>query len=225
MRIRIAAAAVTGALALSVVAAGAAAAQQNPRGRVCVAEIDRRVVALDARQQALVSATHLSDADRAALDSNIDTTRSGLRTLRAQIEAETDAAALKSECESIWTGYRVFALVLPRTRLVTVADNEVFAGGRLDAATVKLQDAIDKAKAAGKDVSKAQSDLDGMKAKTASAKASAAGVPASVLPLTPADWNADHDVLKPARDTLKAARDDLKAAGQLAHQVVADLKS
>jgi hypothetical protein len=110
-------------------ATGAATAREPAGGKMCVAEIDRRIVALDGRQHELVNAQHLSDADRAALDANIDQARSGLRTLRAQIAAETDPAALKTECDTVWTGYRVFALVLPRTRLVTVADSEQFAGG------------------------------------------------------------------------------------------------
>jgi hypothetical protein len=230
MKIRrcIATAGVAGALLLSgtttAIAQTTTTTAERQRAPRCMAEIDRRIVALDLRQRELIGAEHLTDAHRAALNANIDQTRAGLRTLRAQIANETDPAALKTECDSIWTGYRVFVLVLPRTRLVTVADREVFAAGRLTDAATKLQQAVDAAKAAGQDVAQAQTDLDAMKAKTASGQTTAAGVPDSILDLTPADWNANHDVLKPARTSDKAAHDDLKAAGQLAHHVVTDLK-
>jgi len=195
------------------------------RRRFCVAEIDRRLTALDTRQHELANAKHLTSDHLAALDANIDQTRSGLTALKAQIQAETDMTKLRSECESIWTGYRVFALVLPRTRLVAVADAEGFVAGRLTDVSTRLQQAVDNAKAQGKDVTKAQADLDAMKAKIASGQASAAGVADSILSLTPADWNANHDVLKPPHDSVKSAHTALKAAVQLAHQVVADLKA
>jgi hypothetical protein len=195
------------------------------RRRVCVGQIDRRLGALSARQQQLVTVKHLTDEHRAALNANIDQTRSGLEVLKQTIAAETSADNLRTECESIWTGYRVFALVLPRTRIVGVADNELFAAGRLDGVATTLQQAIDQASADGHDVTKAQADLDAMKAKTASGRAGAAGAAPSVLPLTPADWNANHDVLKPAHDAVKTGRDSLKEAARLGRQVAADLKA
>jgi hypothetical protein len=232
IRLTVAAVATAGAMSLTGVAARAdtttttlARRAGTERRSYCIAQIDRRVVALDRRQHELTSAKHLTDEHRAALNTNIDQTRSGLTALRDQIRTETDIDALKRECEAIWTDYRVFALVLPRTRLVTVADTEVFAAGRLTNVAGRLQAAIDKAATNGRDVTHAQADLDAMKAKVASAQSSAAGVPVSVLSLTPADWNANHDVLKPAHDALKSARGDLKAAVELAHKVVADLKA
>ncbi|HZN13044.1 MAG TPA: hypothetical protein VFB78_02150 [Acidimicrobiales bacterium] len=214
----------TAALADTTTTTAPPARSITERRAFCIAQIDRRIVALDARQRELVNAQHLTDDHRAALNANLDATRDGLRALREQIRVETDRDAFKAECDSIWTSYRVFALVLPRTHLVTVADTELYAAGRLTNASTRLQQAIDDAKANGKDVTQAQADLDAMEAKVASGQASAAGVPASILSLTPADWNANHDVLQPAHDAAQSARTDLKAAGQLARQVVADLK-
>ena len=118
----------------------------------------------------------------------------------------------------------VFALVLPRVRLVVGADTATDAGARLTDVADKLADAIEKAEAAGGDVSQAKLDLDMMKAHIASGLAAAGSVPPAVLGLTPADWNADHEVLTPARQSLREARADLKVARDLAQKIRAELK-
>jgi hypothetical protein len=42
--------------------------------------------------------------------------------------------------------------------------------------------------------------------------------------LTPADWNANHDVLKPAHHSLRSARADLRVARDLAQKIRNELK-
>jgi hypothetical protein len=182
--------------------------------RRCLAQIDKRVTALDARQRELNTARHLTAEHKAALDADINTTRDGLKALAVRITDETDPVALRRECESIWTSFRVFALVLPRTRLVTTADAELFAVAKLTDIAARLE----SAGASGE-------DLDAMKAKIASASAAASSVAPSILPLTPADWNANHDVLKPAHNSVRTARADLKAAAELGRKIAADLRA
>src|SRR5438132_252490 len=83
------------------------------------------------------------------------------------------------------------------------------AAARLDQVAAKLEQAIAKAEAAGKDVTQAKADLESMRGKVDAARRSASGIPESILGLTPADWNAYHEVLTPARDSLRSARDGL----------------
>ena len=182
--------------------------------RRCIAQIDRRLAALDQRQRELGTARHLTAEHKAALDADINATRDGLKAVAAQIREESDPVALRRECESIWTSFRVFALVLPRTRLVTTADAEVFAVSRLTDVAARLE----AAGASG-------DDLDAMKAKIASASTAASGVAPSILPLTPADWNANREVLTPARNSVRSARADLKAAAELGRKIADSLKS
>lgn len=218
------------AIAVAVVSAPVAAHAQEPTTttvprrpeptriddmkRRCIAQIDRRVAALDLRQRELGAARHLTAEHKAALDTDINNTRTGLKALAVQIREETDPAALRRECESIWTAFRVFALVLPRTRLVTTADAELFAASRLTDIAARLE----SAGASG-------ADLDAMKAKIASASAAASSVAPSILPLTPADWNANHEVLAPAQTSVRSARADLKAAAELGRKIAEDLKA
>ncbi|HZQ80167.1 MAG TPA: hypothetical protein VFE55_22780 [Acidimicrobiia bacterium] len=191
----------------------------------CLAAIDVRLPAL-ATARADVANNQATTADhKAALLSDIDQTTARLQTLEGEIKADTDLSSLRDHCRSIFQDNRVFALVLPRTRLVVGADTAGVAGDKLSAVAGKLADAIQKAEDAGRDVSQAKADLDAMKAQIASGVAAASSVPGAVLGLTPADWNANHDVLTPARQSLRVARTDLKVARDLAVKIRNELRT
>ena len=190
----------------------------------CLAAIDVRLPALDAAKTALAGNGHVTDEHEAALTTDIDETAARLRALAEAIKADTDLAALRDHCRSIFEDNRVFALVLPRVRLVVGADTATDAGAKLNDVAGKLADAIAKAEAAGQDVTQAKLDLDMMKAHIASGVAAAGSVPGAVLGLTPADWNANHEVLTPAHQSLRSARADLKVARDLALKIRNELK-
>jgi hypothetical protein len=166
----------------------------------------------------------VTDDHRTALTAIIDGTTTKLQTLRGEVAADTEVAALRGHCRSVFADSRVFALVLPRTRLVVASDLSAALAGKLDDVAGKLAGALAAAEAAGRDVTQAKADLEAMKAKTASGRTSAASVPGAVLGLTPADWNANHDVLVPARQSLQSARGDLRAARDLAGKIRDGLK-
>ena len=84
--------------------------------------------------------------------------------------------------------------------------------------------AIEQAEAAGQDVRQAKLDLHMMKAHIASGVAGAGSVPGAVLGLTPAHWNANHEVLTPARQSLRSARAALLVARDLAFKIRHDLQ-
>ena len=189
----------------------------------CLAAIDVRLPALSAAEAAVAANRHVTDDHEAALTSNIDETTARLRTLADAIKADGDLAALRDHCRSIFEDNRVFALVLPRTRLVVGADTATDAGAKLRDVAGKLADAIDRAEANGHDVSQAKIDLNALRAAIASGVGAAGTVPGAVLGLTPANWNANHEVLTPARQSLRAARADLKVARDLAHKVRIEL--
>jgi hypothetical protein len=190
----------------------------------CVAAIDARLPRLSAAKAALASARRLTDAHRAALTGLIDDATAGLQTLRGEIQADSEVGALLEHCRSIFADYRVFALLLPRTRLVIAADVSVAGADKLDNVAGKLGAAIAQAEAAGRDMAQAKADLEAMKGKIASGRTSAAAVADAVLKLTAADWKADHNLLLPARQSLQSARRDLRAAHDLAVKIHDELK-
>ena len=191
----------------------------------CLAAIDVRLPALAAAKADVTGNQHLTADHTSALTSDIDETTARLQTLDSEIKADTDLATLRDHCRSIFQDNRVFALVLPRTRLVVGADTATAAGDKLSDIAGKLADAIAKAEAAGRDVTQAKADLDAMKAQIASGVAAAGPIPGSVLGLTPADWNGNHDVLTPPRQELRAARSDLRVARDLAVKIRNELKA
>ncbi len=190
----------------------------------CVAAIDVRLRALSAAKAALASAGHVTVDHRAALAALLDETTARLQALRTDIAADAEAGSLKGHCRPIFEDNRVFALVLPRMRLVVAADVSGAVAAKLEAVAGKLGAAIAEAEAAGRDMTQARADLEAMEAKIASAQASAASVPGTVLGLTPADWNADHRVLAPARQSLQSAGKDLRGARELAGKIRDQLK-
>ena len=190
----------------------------------CLAAIDVRLPALAAARTALSDNEHVTDNHRSALVANLDETAGRLRDLAVLIKADADLAALRDHCRSVFEDNRVFALVLPRVRIVAGADTATDVAATLHDITGKLADAITRAEAAGQDVRQAKIDLDMMKAGIASGAAAAGTVPGAVLGLTPADWNADHEVLTPARQSLREARADLKVARDLAVKIRNELK-
>jgi hypothetical protein len=91
----------------------------------------------------------------------------------------------------------------------------------------KLQARIDASHAAGKDVTRAKSDLDAMNAKVALVSPLVQGVPAAVLLLTPAQYKGGTaaPILASSRTSLQAGRGLLAGARADARACVAALKA
>jgi hypothetical protein len=171
-------------------------------------EIDRRLDTITKLQGLVANAGGLTDGDRTALQSQLTADTGGLTALRATINGETDVAALRADVGKIVTEFRIYLLMAPKTAEVIAADAELAAIARLDTVTTNLQARIDAAKAAGKDVTQAQADLDAMQAKLAQVSPLVSGIPAAVLPLTPAQYNdgSAKPVLTSARTSLRNGR-------------------
>ncbi len=205
---------------------GAAAAQHltnlKTRGN---AEIDRRITNLTAALDKLAASTKLTAAAKATLTSQLNAELTGLGALKAKLAADTVLATARTDVQSIITDYRVYALMLPKARLVASADRFDVAEAQLTALSVKLQAKISTAKAAGQDVTAEQAGVTDMNAKIADAQTKTANVVTQLLALQPTDYNANHTVLLTFRTTLAAAQTDLKTARQDAASAISALKA
>jgi hypothetical protein len=190
-------------------------------------EIDRRLDTMTKLQARVAGAAALTAADRAALQSQLAADASGLAALRTQIDQETDVSVLKTDLGKIATDFRIYLLMAPKVAEVIAAETELAAVGRLGTLQTKLEARIDAAHAAGKDVTRAQSDLDAMNAKVAQVSPLVQGVPAAVLPLTPAQYNGGTaaPILASSRTSLQAGRGLLAGARADARACVAALKA
>jgi hypothetical protein len=208
---------------------GMASAQERRTGVLeevrsrCLAAIDRRVEALTAVAAGLGTVRPVTDEHRAALVQQLDGSKAALASIRLEVVNAGDAATLRTACQAVAEDQRVYALVLPRTRLVVVADRLVAVCNRLSAAADRLEAAI-IAFDGKKDVTTARATLAMMRTSVHVAETAASGLPAELLALTPADWNADRTVLLPARNALGDARKVLVQARQKAKETIAALR-
>jgi hypothetical protein len=177
-------------------------------------EINRRFETLNDLASRISGSKVLTASDAAALTAEIGATRSGLTSLKATIDAETSLPALRAEIARIATDYRVYLLVVPQVNLVSAADGVVAAQTRFATVNTNLAARIAAAKARGKDVTAAQADLDKMNAAVVAAVGLASPLPATMLPLTPAQYDGGTagPILTSARTALGQARDQIKAA-------------
>jgi hypothetical protein len=177
-------------------------------------EINRRFTTLTALSSAITASKVMTASDAAALRSEISSTRYGLTSLKATLDSATVVLALKADIVKIATDYRVYLLVVPQVHLVNAADGVLAAQSKFTDINTKLSARIATAKAAGKDTAAAQSDLDAMNAAVAKAVGLATPLPAALLALTPAQYNAGTagPVISNARAAGVSARDNLKSA-------------
>lgn len=190
----------------------------------CLEAIEVRLTVLETATGKLGEAKHVTDEHEAALVAILADTSASLTSLAGEIRADTDLGALRVHCRSVFLDHRVFALVLPRTRLVVGSDAAHAAAAKLTQSSGRIEAGIAKVEANGGDVTQAKADLEAMRAEIASGDESAAPVPGQVMGLTPADWNADHEVLTPARQHLRSARVDLGEARDLGRKIIASLR-
>lgn len=188
-------------------------------------EIQRRLSTLQSLSSKINSATKLTASDKAALSSEVNDEISGLTTLKTKLDADTTVAAAKTDAQSIITGYRVYALIVPKVNLIKAADDQQVAESKFSALATKLQTRLSAAQSAGKSVTALNSGLTDMKNKIAAAQAISSKIEASVIGLQPGDYNTDHSILNGYRDQLKTAQTDIQAAVSDATNIVSGLKN
>jgi hypothetical protein len=177
-------------------------------------EIDRRLTTIATLRTRIAGAKAATGDHAAALTAILDGSQGGLTTLKAKLDAETTVRAARDDVHAIFADYRIYALVTRQVHLVLGDDRVAAAAARLTDASGKLQAAIEKADAAGKDTADAAQHLAAMQAAVADALAAVAGDADAVLPLTPAQVDAGTagPVLDAAHASLVTARGDIQTA-------------
>jgi len=180
-------------------------------------EIDRRIAALtdlNARIQAMQKVT---DAFKTGISASITNEINVLTALKAKIDADTDAATLKTDIQSITGSYRVFALVLPQGRIAAAADREVELVSMMSTLGAKLQARIATAQQNGATTTALTAALTDMAAKLQDAQTKAEAAVTASASLVPDGGDktkmaANLAALKEARADLQAAQASLVAA-------------
>jgi len=188
------------------------------------AEIGRRLNTLNQLLVNISDAAKLSAANKQALSQEIGDETTNLMQLRLKLAGETKVTDAAADVAAMVTEYRVYALIVPKVKLVKAADDQQAVEQKFSDLQTKLAARITSAQNSGKDVSALQSKLQDLQTNVAAAQTLSSGVETGVLPLQPTDYDHDHSVLSGYRDKLQTARIDLQNAYNDAKAIIASLK-
>ncbi|QQG47849.1 MAG: hypothetical protein HY044_02040 [Candidatus Woesebacteria bacterium] len=178
-------------------------------------EIERRITSLNNLITRIQAMKKISDSQKSAFLSQIQSEITSLTNLKAKIDADTDPEILLTDKKSILTEYRVYWLFIPKFRIVASADRILEISDDLSALVTKIQKLIDSAKQKnGKDISSTNSIISEIQTKLIDAKTQAQNAIDTVSNLTPdggdaSKMSANTQALQSARSMLKNALLDL----------------
>lgn len=193
-------------------------------------EIDRRIAALNELQTRVDAMQRVTANFKQTLSTNIGNQITGLTQLKTKIDADTDAATLKTDIKTVTDSYRVYMLVLPQARIAASADREVTLITMMNQLGGKLQARVAAAQSAGADVSKLLAALTDMSTKLSDANTQSQASVSVSANLMPDNGDATKQAqntaaLKTAKGDLDAAQKDLVAARKDVDIIVKGLKS
>ena len=144
-----------------------------------------------------------------------------LQQLNQKIQGDTTVALAAQDFKSIFNGYRVYLLVLPAARIGADTDRATTTAiASLTSDAAKAQAHVNPGNQA-----QLQPLIDDLNSQIATATNATNGLAASVLAFTPAQWNANHDLLAASRSSDQAAVAALEKGRSDVRQIVQDVKS
>jgi hypothetical protein len=176
------------------------------------ADITRRLASLSVAINDVNNSTAISPADKTTLLSTLNGDVTGLTALGATIAGDTTAQQALTDSKTIYTGFRVYALALPQVRFAAAADTITVT------VLPKLTDSQSKLAAllAGVDSDKntpaVQAKMTDLANQISAITGATTGLSSTVLAYTPAQYDANHALLSPARASLATSRDDIRTA-------------
>ena len=222
--------AVTGTAAASanVTATVKTAAITRSEGRADQ-EIDRRTTNLNDLIAKVADIKNLSASDKTSISTALGNQVTALAQLKTKVDADTDAAILKTDVQSVTSSYRIYALILPQVRIIIASDRVVTIAGEMQLLAAKFESRISAAQSAGTDMTAAAAAYADFNAKVSDAGTQAQAAVTGIATLVPD--NGDKTVmasntaaLKAARAKVAASQQDLVAARKDATAIVAAVK-
>jgi hypothetical protein len=174
--------------------------------------VANRIAALNEAIPEVSANQVVTAADRAALLTILNGDLNAITALGAKIAADTSAAEASADYQTIFTGYRVYALALPQVRYAEAADD--LAGGvvtSLTAAQSTLAALLAGADSA-KNTTAVQAWMSDLGHQISAITSATNGLSATVLADTPAQYDANHALLSQPRASLAGARTDAETA-------------
>ncbi len=150
--------------------------------------IKERINSLNSNATTLANSKTLTADQKAFFASKISAQVSGLTTLGATIASSTDATSTKALVNSIFTDFRIYAIVIPQLRLEKRINDLQNHTVKLADTFAKIQAKIDTQKAKGKDVTVWQKSLDDAKALVVTDTTKLSTLFTQISALKPADY-------------------------------------
>jgi hypothetical protein len=188
------------------------------------AAIARRLASLSVAINEVNNNAVITPADKATLLATLNGDVTGLTALGVTIAADTTVKQAASDYSKIFASYRVYALALPQVRFAAPADDMT------GAVLPKLTDAQTKLAAllagvdSGKNTPQVQAWMADLAKQITAIGTETNWLSATVLAYTPAQYDANHALLSPARAALAISRNDIKTARSDISNVVQALK-
>ncbi|MDA8303368.1 MAG: hypothetical protein M0005_17950 [Actinomycetota bacterium] len=155
-------------------------------------------------------------SDQATMVGKMQSDISGLQALDAKIQSDTTIAQAVADASTIFTGFRVYYLVLPADSLVVNVDhvdNILVPDLNTNISGVQADENSSNQAVIGPLLADMQHEVQ-------VASSATSGLAAQLLSFTPADWNSNHELLEPARSSVASADRAIWAAERYYYQAV-----
>jgi hypothetical protein len=210
---------VGGASALAATPAASPASLSTVQA-IAGAAITLRVNDLNAAISTATSAKQLGSS-MPTLVSYLQADIAPLQALQGRIAGDTSVAAARADAVTIFTNYRVLALVLPAAHLAGISDGmDLTVIPNLTSLSAKATSYVNASNQAV-----LQPLIDDMNTQIGAATTASAGVAATVLAYAPSQWNSNHDLLAPSRGSVQASVKDITTARSDANRIRDALKA
>jgi hypothetical protein len=195
-------------------------------GDAAIAARQTALSTLNGRVTGQFSDHRISASDNATLTGDISSNESGLSALKTKLDADTDAKTARADFKTIYTTFRIFAVVLPRDYHELWLDMIVLKDGQLQGDETLIQDAINGAPASVR--AQANQLFTDYKTQVTNSQAQASAAQQIIPQLTPSAFNSDptgyETTLATYRTDIHTAAVGTKAAISDLHQIVVLLK-
>lgn len=115
--------------------------------------ITNRITTLNNLISRIQGDNRLTSDEKTALSAEIQSTISGLNSLKATIDADTDVAKARSDAKKIVTDYYVFVKLEPKIRLLITLNNLEATSSNVQTLVPQVQNLINTLQGQGKDTS------------------------------------------------------------------------
>jgi len=189
----------------------------------CDQAVDQRVTSLNSDSNRINGLVKLSSDLKSKYNGQIQTNISGLTTLKAKCDGDADLNTLKTDYKNVFLNFRIYAVFLPQTNLLTASDTMDVTADKLQDLYTKLQSRVQSAG----NPANLTTLLADMQAKITAAKTQYSNAQSLVTPLTPQSFNTDpngtKNIVTNAKNDIKAGAGYLKTAFQDAKDIRAAL--